>query len=145
MVADRTSTTVDEHLEQLDPGRRPQAEAIRALLLDNLQPGFAEVMAWGMPSYVIPLERYPDTYNGEPLVYASFAVQKNHDSLYLMCLPAGSEIETRFQQRWAGAKRLNMGKSCVRFKRLDDVDVPLLAETIASCSVEDYIALHESR
>ena len=67
MVSDGTSTTVDEYLAALDPARRPVVSAIRQLVVDNLPTGYQETMAWGMPSYVVPLERYPDTYNGQPL------------------------------------------------------------------------------
>lgn len=145
MVADRTSTTVDEHLDQLDPERRPQAEALRRLVLDHLQPGFEEMMLWGMPSYVVPLDRFDATSNGQPLTYVSFAVQKNYDAIYLLALDAGSALDVDFRQRWAGSKKLNMGRCCVRFKALADADVALLGETIGACSVDGYIALHQAR
>jgi len=143
MVSDKTSTTVDEYLEALDPARRPAIEAIRKLVADNLPAGYQETMAWGMPSYVVPLERYPDTYNGQPLGYVSFAAQKARNSIYLMGLYSDTDEDRSFRERWAGGKKLDMGKSCVRFKALEDLDLPLIGETIASMPVDRFLDTYE--
>ncbi len=90
----------------------------------------------------MPLSVYPDTYNKQPLVYAALASQKNYVSLYLMCAYIGAGIgEDEIRARWAGGKPLNMGKSCVRFKALGDLDLPLLREVIAQHSVEDFVEI----
>lgn len=91
------------------------------------------------------LARYPDTYNKQPLMYAALASQKNYMSLYLMSVYAHSDDKAWFETRYkASGKRLNMGKSCVRFKRVDDLPLDLIAETIASTTVDEYISRYES-
>ena len=142
MVTDRTSETVDEYLAALDPDRRRVAEAVRALVLDNLPEGYEERMLWGMPSYVIPMERSGPTYNRQPIGPVAFAAQKRHHSLYLLGLYSDSDEDRSFRQRWAGGKPLDMGKSCIRFKALDDLDLPLIAETIAGTSVDRFLEVY---
>ena len=105
MARDTTSTTVDEYLATLPDAGRPALTAIRSLVVDHLPDGYEEIVLWGMPSYVVPLERYPDTYNGQPLAYVSFAAQKRHSSLYLMALYSDSAEDQAFRERWPGASR----------------------------------------
>ncbi|GAA4983992.1 DUF1801 domain-containing protein [Kineococcus glutinatus] len=136
-----TAATVEEYLDALEPDRRETLTAVRALVLENLPPGYAETTALGMPTYVVPLERYPDTYNGRPLSYVAFAAQRQHNSLYLMGLYSDPEAERAFREEWtASGCRLDMGKSCLHFRRLGDLDLPLLARTIASRPVERFLA-----
>jgi hypothetical protein len=93
---------------------------------------------------VVPLERYPNTYNQQPLAYVSLAAQKNYNSLYLMALYSFPEKDAAFRTAWAATGRtLNMGKSCVRFRTLADLDLDLIARTVASVFVEDFIANYE--
>ena len=97
-----------------------------------------------MISYVVPLERYPKTYNRQALQYAALASQKNYVSLYLMNVYGNEETESWFVNSYrASGKRLDMGKACVRFKRIDDLPLDLIGETIARTSVDDFIALYE--
>lgn len=118
---------------------------MRDVVLANLPEGYQESMNWGMISYEIPLERYPDTYNRQPLVYAALASQKNYMSLYLMGLYGDPEEEQSFEQRYrATGKRYDVGKSCVRFRRLEDLPLDLIGEVIASTSVEGHIAHYEA-
>lgn len=139
------ATTVDQYLAELDPERREQISAVREVVLANLPGGYQEAMNWGMISYEVPLERYPDTYNKQPLAYAGLASQKNHMSLYLMALYGDPEREQGFEERYrASGKRYDVGKSCVRFRRLDDLPLDLVAEVIASTSVDDLIAHYEA-
>ena len=120
-------------------------EAVRDLVRGNLPDGYGEAMNWGMISWEVPLARYPDTYNKQPLMYAALASQKNYMSLYLMSVYAHSDDKAWFETRYkASGKRLNMGKSCVRFKRVDDLPLDLIAETIASTTVDEYISRYES-
>jgi uncharacterized protein YdhG (YjbR/CyaY superfamily) len=136
--------TVDEYLAALPDDRREALTAVRQTILANLEPGFEEALQYGMPSYRIPIERYPDTYNGQPLTIASFASQKRHMALYLNCVYSDDEEATRFRDAWtASGKRLDMGKSCVRFRQLDDVALDVLAGTIARTSVNGFIAAYE--
>lgn len=137
--------SVDQYLEGLPLERREMVAAIRAVILEHLPQGYEESMTWGMPTYEIPLDRYPDTYNGKPLAYISLASQKNYVSLYLMSVYGDAEAEKWFHDRYAqSGKKLDMGKSCVRFKRLEDVPLDVVAEVVERTSVEDMIARYEA-
>ena len=139
------AATVEEYVQELAPDGREDIQAVRELVLDNLPPGYVETMNWGMITYEIPLDRYPDTYNGQPLMYAALASQKRYMSLYLMCVYSHQESRIRFEERFkASGKKLDMGKSCVRFRRVEDLPLDLIAETIAGTSVEDYIRFYEA-
>ena len=139
------AATVEEYVQELAPDRREDVQAVRELVLDNLPPGYVETMNWGMITYEIPLDRYPDTYNGQPLMYAALASQKRYMSLYLMCVYSHQESRIWFEERFkASGKKLDMGKSCVRFRRVEDLPLDLIAETIAGTSVEDYIRFYEA-
>ena len=140
----RQADTVEGYLATLPEARRPAIEAVRQVVLDHLPPGFEEVVQYGMLSYVVPLERYPDTYNGLPLAVASLADQKRYMSLYLMGVYGDEGTATWFRKRWAETgKRLDMGKSCVRFRHLDDLPLDLIGKVIARASVDDFIAAYE--
>lgn len=144
-MARSSASTVEEYLAELDPDRRDAMEAVRDLVRGNLPDGYDEAMNWGMISWEVPLARYPDTYNKQPLMYAALASQKNYMSLYLMSVYAHSDDKAWFETRYkASGKRLNMGKSCMRFKRVDDLPLDLIAETIASTTVDEYISRYES-
>ena len=139
------AATVEEYLTELAPDRREQIGAVRNVVLDNLPEGYAESMNWGMISWEIPLDRYPKTYNKQPLMYAALASQKNYMSLYLMCVYVHDGTQTEFERSFkASGKKLNMGKSCVRFKTTDDLPMDLIAYTIASTPVDDYIKSYEA-
>jgi len=136
------SGTVDAYLSELPDDRRAAIAAVRAVILEHLPPGFEEGMQYGMIGYHVPLERFPDTYNGQPLAAAALASQKRHMALYLMGV-YGDE-DSRFREQWqATGEKLDMGKSCVRFRRLDDVPLEVVGEAIARTSVEELIAAHE--
>jgi len=112
--------------------------------LDNLPAGYVETMNWGVITYEIPLARFPDTYNKRPLMYAALASQKNHMSLYLMCVYSHKESQVRFEEKFkASGKKLNMGKSCVRFKRVEDLPLDVVGEVIAGTSVDAYIRFYQ--
>ena len=144
-MARSDAATVEQYLAELAPDRREQIEAMREVVLENLPDGYEEAMNWGMISWEIPLERYPKTYNKQPLMYAALASQKNYMSLYLMCVYAHEGRHAEFERRFkASGKKLDMGKSCVRFKSVDDLPMDLIAETIASTSVDDYIRSYEA-
>lgn len=139
------AATVAEYLNELPDDRRAAIEEVREVILANLPDGYIETMNWGMISYGIPLERYPDTYNKQPLGYAALASQKNYMSLYLMHVYADAAQLEDFTSRYrASGKKLDMGKSCVRFKSVDDLPLDLIGEVIAGCSVEQMIANYEA-
>jgi hypothetical protein len=101
-------------------------------------------MNYGMINYTVPLQRYPDTYNGQPLCYAGLAAQKNHFSLYLLGAYGDprqvKKIETEFKKR---GLKLDMGKSCLRFRKLEDIPLDVVGEMIASTPPADFIKTYE--
>ena len=136
------ATTIESYLAGLPEDRRAALGAVREVVLAHLPAGFEEVMQYGMISYVVPLERFPRTYNGSPLTVASLANQKHHMALYLMGIYGGGEAWLR--SRWAETgKKLDLGKSCLRFKRLDDLALDVVGEAIGRTTVDDLIAAHE--
>ena len=138
------ATTVEEYFAELSPERRDALSTVRDVVLRNLPDGYEEVMDFGMISYVVPLSAYPKTYNGHPLMYAALADQKNHMGLYLMCLYTHYQDMGWFEERYkASGKKLDMGKSCVRFKRLDDLPLDVVGEVIAQTPMARYISFYE--
>jgi len=134
--------TIDDYLASLDD-RRVVVEQVRELVQRAVPEGYEEVLAFGMISWVVPLERFPDTYNGQPLGYVSLAAQKRHFSVYLMGLYSSVENELDFRERWtASGRKLEMGKACLRFRRLEELDLDLVAEAVSSTGVEDYLELY---
>ena len=139
-----SAATVADYLAELPPDRRAAIEAVRDLVNQALPDGYRECMSYGMIGWVIPLSRYPDTYNKQPLAYAALAAQKNCNSLYLNCVYASAERTERLKQAWAAAgKKIDMGKSCIRFKRADDLALDVLREEIASTTPDQFIAIYE--
>ena len=138
------ATTVTEYLAELPSDRREALETVRAVILDKLPAGYEEVVNWGMITYQVPLDTYPDTYNKQPLMYAALASQKNHMAVYMSGIYASDEARRKFETAYkATGKRFDVGKSCVRFKKLDDLPLALIGETIASMEVGDVIAANE--
>jgi hypothetical protein len=144
MVSSRAPTP-EAYLAELPPERAAFVSRLRNLVNSSLPPGYVEKMSWGMIGWEVPLETYRDTYNGEPLVYAALAAQKNHTALYLNCVYASAERTERLKAAWAATgRKLDMGKSCLRFKRPEDVAEEVLAETVRSIPVERFIAEYEA-
>ena len=140
-----SAATVKEYLASLPDDRRKAMTEVRKVIRKNLAKGFEEGMQFGMIGYCVPLSRYPDTYNGQPLGVVALASQKSHMSLYLMCVYSDSELERAFLEGWkASGKKLNMGKSCVRFKKLDDLALDVIAETLSKVTVDDFLAQYEA-
>lgn len=139
------AATVAEYVDSLDEPRRGQIQQVLDAVRPHLPDGLEEGMAYGMITWSIPLSVKPDTYNGKPLMFGGLASQKNHISLYLTNLYVGVPIaEDEFRARWAGAKKLNMGKSCVRFRSVDDIDVDLIQQVLDSSTVADVVAAYEA-
>jgi Domain of unknown function (DU1801) len=137
------AATVDQYLAELPEDRRTDIEAVRRVIVEHLPDGYEEVMRWGMITYEVPLERYPDTYNGQPLPLASLAAQKRHNALYLSGV-AFIGGETAFRERYArSGKKLDMGKSCLRFRSVADLALDVIGETIEATPVDDYLEGYE--
>ena len=138
------ATTVAEYLAGLEPERRATLETVHDAVSTAMPEGYQEKIAHGMITWSVPLERFPDTYNGEPLSYAALASQKQYCSLYLMGLYSDPERERDFRERWtADGRKLDMGKSCLRFKRLDDLDLDLVRDAVSAMPVEEFVATYE--
>ena len=137
------SATVEEYLEGLPRERREAISRVRAVILDRLPDGYEEEMRWGMISYSVPLSIQPDTYNGKPLMYAALASQKRHMAVYLSGVYADAEARAEFERAYrATGKRFDMGKSCVRFRRLDDLPLDVIGDAIACHPIEDFVDLY---
>jgi hypothetical protein len=144
MVSSKAATP-DAYIAELPSERAALVIRLRDLINAHIPPGYAERMSWGMIGWEVPLERYPDTYNGQPLVYAGLAAQKNHTALYLNCVYASQERTEHLKAAWAASgRKLDMGKSCLRFKRAEGVAEDVLAEAIAAVPIDTFIAEYEA-
>jgi len=133
--------TVEEYLSELPDDRKASIETIRKTILENLPVGYEEVMNWGMITYQVPLETYPDTYNKKPLMYAALASQKNHMAVYLSGIYQHEGSRDSFEAAYkATGKRYDVGKSCVRFKKLEDLPLSLIGKTIASMGMNEFVS-----
>jgi hypothetical protein len=139
------AATVEGYLAELPDDRRAAIGAVRDTVNARLPAGFVEAMQYGMISWTVPLERYPTTYNGQPLALVSLANQKRHMALYLMGVYGDPDEAAWFKERWqATGKKLDMGKSCVRFRKVDDVPLEVVGDAVARVSVDDFIAQYEA-
>ena len=139
------AATVDAYLAELPAERRAVVAAVRDVVRKNLPRGYEETMNWGMISYELPLSRYPNTYNGKPLSYAALAAQKNYFALYLpIVYQDGTQEEWLRDEFKKAGKKLDIGKSCVRFKRVEDLELGAIAKVIASTPPDEFIERHEA-
>ena len=138
---------VAEYLEKLPEERQVALTKIRAVIGKNLAKGFVEQMQYGMISYVVPHKIYPAGYHTnpkEPLPFAGLASQKNHIAVYMMGIyqtPVETWLRAEFAKR---GKKLDMGKSCLRFRKLDGVPLDVVGELFARMTVAGYIAQYEA-
>jgi hypothetical protein len=141
------ATTVKDYLAQLPEDRRTAIQAVREVILKNLDHEFEEGMQYGMIGYYVPHSVYPPGYHcdpRQPLGFACLASQKNHMALYLMCVYGDQNQRKWFEAEWKKAgKKLDMGKSCVRFKKLDDLALGVIGETIRRVTARKFIEICE--
>ena len=143
-MATSSATSPEEMIAEAPPGRREALAAVYEVIRANLPPGYEEGMLYGMIGWYVPLDRFPDTYNKQPLGLASLGNQKNYMSLYLNSVYGNQETERWFHERFAASgKKLNMGKSCVRFRKLEDLPLDVIGETIARTPIDKYIEWYE--
>lgn len=143
------ASTVAEYLDSLPEDRRQAVEAVRRVVLEHLPAGYAEGMQYGMIGYFVPHELYPAGYHcdpRQPLPYIGLASQKQYLSLYLMGLYMDEAARARFEAAWArsGAKKLDAGKSCIRFKKVEDLALDVIGASIAAMPVAEYVRLYEA-
>jgi hypothetical protein len=140
-----SAQSVDDFLDELPEDRRAVVTELRKLIRKHLPKGYDEAVNWGMLCWQIPLERYPDTYNGQPLGYVALASQKNYFALYLTGAYMDPTQAAALKEGFTKAgKKLDMGKSCVRFKKPEDLALDVVAKSIASMTPERYIELYET-
>ena len=136
----KSASTVEEYLAELPEERREVVSRVRKVVLKNLPKGYRESVSWGMISYEIPLEKYPDTYNKKPLCYVALAAQKNYYALYLMGAYAKPGQAEALAAAFAKAgKKLDMGKSCLRFKKVEDLPLDAIGKIIAGVPPDEMI------
>ena len=132
--------TVEEYLAELTPERRQAIDQVRQTILQNLPEGYEEAINFGMITYQVPLEVYPNTYNKKPLMYAALANQKNHMAVYLTGIYMDEELNQDFEEKYRSTgKRYDVGKSCVRFRKLDDLPLELIGESIRAIKMDEFI------
>ena len=138
------ATTVKEYLASLPDDRREAVEAVRKVILKNLDKDYQEGMQYGMIGYYVPHSVFPAGYHcdpKQPLPFAGLASQKQYISLYLMSLYGSSAHEKWFREAWAksGKKKLDMGKCCVRFKKLEDIPLDVIGQAVKRVPAKKYI------
>ena len=143
-MATSTAATVQDYLDELSEDRATVVAHVRDLVNADLPPGYVEGMLYGMITWMVPLETYPDTYNGKPLAYFCLAAQKNYCALYLMGVyqvPAqAAKLKAAFK---AAGKKADMGKSCIRFRKPEDLPLETIGELVAA-PVDAFIAQYEA-
>jgi uncharacterized protein YdhG (YjbR/CyaY superfamily) len=136
--------TVEEYLSKLPEDRRAALEVVRETIRARLPEGCEEVMNWGMISYQVPLTTYPKTYNKQPLLYAALASQKNYMAVYLSAIYADDQARNRFEDAYrATGKRFDVGKSCVRFRKLEDLPLDVIGDAIGAVPLDAFIESYE--
>ena len=124
----------------MPPDRREAIQAVRNEILRKLPDGYEERIGFGMIAYVVPLVIYPDTYHKQPLMYAALANQKNHMAVYLSAIYGSDSHRAKFEEAYAATgKRYDCGKSCVRFRQLDELPLEVVGDAIASMSVAAFV------
>lgn len=140
--------TVAEYLKSLPADRRAAIETVRKVFLKNLSKGFEEGMQYGMIGYYVPHSIFPAGYHcnpKEPLPFGGIASQKNHMSMYMMCIYADPEHQDWFVNAWkATGKKLDMGKGCIRFKKIEDVPLDVVGEAVRRIPLKRFLEFYES-
>jgi uncharacterized protein YdhG (YjbR/CyaY superfamily) len=140
--------TPDDYISQVPEERQEAMNKLRKVIKDNLPKGFEEGIQYGMIGYYVPHSMYPDGYHctpSEPLPFMSFASQKNSVNLYHMGIYAKPELHDWFVNEYPKhcKRKLDMGKSCMRFKKLDEIPFDLIAELTTKMSVDEWIQIYE--
>lgn len=137
-------TTVAAYIATLSPERKKIVMALRAEIRKNLPKGYVEVMNWGMISYEIPLKVFPITYNKKPLGYAAIANQKQAVSLYLYSIYMDDKVRKNFENAFTSSgKRMDAGKCCIRFKKLEDIPLTVVGKSISRFTPDQLIQMYK--
>ena len=143
-----TATTVDQYLKGVPEDRKAAIKKLRTVIKKNLPKGFREGMGYGMAGYSVPHSKYPAGYHcdpKQPLPFMGFASQKNFIAVYSMALYCSPALLKWFTEAHAKAssKRLDMGKSCIRYKKPDDIPYELIGELASKMTPDEWIAIYE--
>jgi hypothetical protein len=143
-MASSSAKTVDEYLAALPADRRAAIAAVRDTINRRIPRGYEHGMLFGGPAWYVPRARLAETYNGQPLAVAVLGSQKHYMALYLMTVYGDSKLAAWFRKAYAATgKKLDMGKSCVRFKTLDALPLDVVGEAVSKVSVDDYVRIYE--
>lgn len=133
-----------EYLEALPEDRRAALSSLRDAILSVLPPGYVETVRYGIICYEVPLSTFKDTYNRQPLMYAGLASQKGHMAVHLIGIYSSEEMRAELEKGFRdNGKKLDAGKGCIRFKKLDDLPLDVILKTVAALSVEQFVALYK--
>ena len=140
--------TVQQYLDELPDDRRAAIETVRNEILKSLPKGYEEGMQYGMIGYFVPHSIYPNGYHcdkTQPLPFAHVASQKNHMAVYMFCMYGDPEMRAQFIKEYeATGKKIDMGGSCLRFKKIENLPVELIGKYISQIPVDAFIAKYES-
>lgn len=142
------ATTPEEYITQVPEERQDALRKLRHVINTNLPKGFQEGIQYGMIGYFVPLSKYPDGYHctpNEPLPFISFASQKNSVNLYHSGIYAIPELHDWFIKEYPNhsSRKLDMGKSCIRFNKVDEIPYELIAKLVQKVSVDEWIYIYE--
>ena len=141
------ATTVEEYLAELPEDRREAIAAVRDTIVKNLPKGYEETVQYGAIGYVVPHSVYPPGYHcdpSQPVPFGGIANQKNHIGIYLMCIYNDPKHEEWFREAWKKTgKKLDMGKSCIRFRKLEDVPLKVIGQAFKRVSVKKFVEHYE--
>ncbi len=137
------AVTVEQYLAELEDPRRGEIAELLDLIRHNLPKGYDEAMAWGMIVFQVPMSVSGPKYNDQPLAVVALASQKNHISFYLSSIYASEKLTAEFHERWGrSGKKLDMGKSCVRFKSLKKADLEALSWAVSLLTPEEFTKMY---
>ncbi len=144
------ASSVNDYFAALPDDRRPVMTSLRKAIKKELPKGFEEVMGYGAPGWVVPHKLYPPGYHCDPttpLPFMGIASQKNHIAVYHMGVYSSEALLSWFQSEWPkhSSKKLDMGKSCIRFKKPEDVPIALIGELASKMTPAEWVELYEQR
>ena len=144
------ATTVSQYISELPEDRKKAMTKLRTVIKKNIPKGFQERMGYGMPGYDVPLSKYPAGYHCNPklpLPFMGFASQKNYIAIYHMGIYADPKLLKWFVDAHAqvSSKKLDMGKSCIRYKKPSDIPYELIGELVSKITPQTWISMYESR
>jgi len=145
MAKARPALTVNQWLASVPTERKDAINAVRDAVNEHLPPGYEETVDWGMLAWVVPLATLPNTHNGHPLTLAALGAHTKLMTLYLMTVYSDPKVRREFQIAYKKTgKKLDMGGCCVHFKKLDDLPLDVVGDTIARVGVDQYVERYQT-